>query len=293
MTTPAPHAPHTSSPSDAHNDSGCCSNCGDDHAHQGPTGAEIVQRLGTGFAVLALVTPLLAIVLVLIGLTNTPLSFMPPVVGLALGGVQLFIAVGISVLAGRIHLKRHGNRDGTQRSISVVGHPAGTAVRSVLEELARLGAVSLVLVLHPVLNRAATGLWIGIGASVVWAVLATAQFVSARRRIQTPSEWSRETVQTVLDQGGRVGRVMGMRVIDLIGVFAFQIGASLLIAGGWVMVVATAVLSMATGLSILIMQQRSPADRPRSIWAFAPVGIGVFTVVLAIIFVLLPLSVTG
>jgi hypothetical protein len=44
-----------------------------------------------------------------------------------------------------------------------------------------------------------------------------------------------------------------------------------------VMVVGTMVLSIATGLSTLVLQRHDLAERSRSWWAFAPAGVGALT----------------
>ena len=55
-----------------------------------------------------------------------------------------------------------------------------------------------------------------------------------------------------------------------------------------IMTVATIVLSIASGLSTLIVQSLSPQRRKTSPWAFAPFAIGIVTAALAVIFVLAP-----
>lgn len=259
--TPSPEAPAAAGCEDPHDHTG--------HDH-GITGAEIVQQLIRGFAVLSLVLPLLAVVLLVAALAATPSTPLVALVGVVLGGVQLAVLVGTGVLVSR----------GDAR-LSL--HPGLLAARSALEEVLRVAAVLVTLVLWPAQARGPMGLWVGVGCAMVWAVLATVQSASARRRIARPSEWSREMVATLLLEKVGVRRTMVMRALDVLGLMLFQVGATVLVMASPVMAVATLVLSMATGLSTLVLARRAPSERPRSAWAFAPLGIGVLTAALALL----------
>lgn len=248
--------------------------CDDPHDHtghdHGPTGSEIVTGLVRGFSILSLVVPALAVVLVIAGLPLTPSTALVPLVGIVLGGLQLGVLVATALVASR-----------GDRRLSV--HPALMAARSVLEEVLRLAAVLLALVMWPAQPRGPIGLWIGIGCALVWVALTTAQLVSARRRIARPSDWSREMVATLLLEKVSVRRTMVMRVLDVVGLMLFQVGATVLVTAAPIMTVATIVLSIATGMSTLVQVRRSPAERVRSPWAFAPVGVGALTALLALL----------
>lgn len=244
--------------------------CDDPHHDHGRTGADVVSGLTRGFAILALVVPFLALVLLLASLAHAPSTPAVLLLGLLLGSLHLATLVGTTLVVART-------------SPRVALSPGLLAARSVLEEALRLAVVLLALVLWPTEPRSPIGLWLGVGCALVWAALATAQLVAARRRIVRPSDWSREMVATLLQEKVGVGRTMLVRLADITGLMLFQVGASVLVAAAPVMTVATIVLSMATGLSTLVLQRRSPAQRARSPWALAPLGIGLLLLVLALV----------
>lgn len=248
--------------------------CGDPHDHTGhvhpPTGAEIVTGLIRGFSVLTLVVPTLGLVLFVAALAVTPSTPLVLLVGTVLGGLQLGVLVGTGLLVSRGHAR-------------LALHPGLLAVRSVLDEVLRLAAVLLALVLWPAESRGPLGVWIGLGCALVWVVLTTIQLASARRRIASPSTWSQEMVATLMLEEVSVRRSMVMRLADVAGLLLFQIGATVLLAASPVMIVATVVLSVATGMSTLALQRRPPSERTGSAWAFAPLGIGLLTVGLAVL----------
>lgn len=250
----------------------CCGDPHDPHDHaghdHGPTGAEIATGLVRGFSVISLVVPFLAVVLLLASLAAAPSTPLVLLIGIILGGLQLGVLVATGLVVAR-----------GDRRLSV--HPGLVVARSLLEEVLRVAAVLIALVLWPAEARGPMGLWVGVGCALVWAALATAQLVSARRRIARPSDWSREMVATLLLEKVGVRRTMVMRVLDVVALMLFQVGATVLIMAAPVMVVATVVLSVATGLSTLVLLGRSPSERVRSPWALAPLGVGALAVVLA------------
>ncbi len=261
----------TSTPSPAAEPDACGS---DPHAHtghdHGPTGSDIVGGLVRGFSILSLVVPAFGVVVVLAALASTPSTPLVALLGLVLGGLQLacLVITGLVVQRG-------------DRRLSV--HPALVTARSVLDEILRLAVVLWALVLWPAQPHGPIGLWIGVGCAVVWIALTTAQLVSSRRRIASPSDWSQEMVATLLLEKVSVRRTMVVRLLDVVGLVLFQIGATVLITAAPVMAVATIVLSIASGLSTLMLVRRAPSDRLRSAWAFAPLGIGVLTAALALL----------
>lgn len=248
--------------------------CADPHDHTGhdhpPTGADLVRDLVRGLSVLALVLPVLGLVLLVAILPLAPSSVLVLALGLALGAVQLLVLVGTSLFVAR-----------TRARLAV--NPGLMAVRSVTEEALRVAAVLLALLLWPGDSRAELGVWLGVGAALVWLALATAQTVSTRRRIARPSEWSKNAVATMLDARVTARSSVGMRLLDVLGTVFFQIGATVLVILAPVLVVGTAVLSIGSGLATLVLQRRSAAERARSLWAFAPFGIGVLTLGLAVL----------
>ena len=253
---------------------GCGSSCADSHDHaghdHGPTGADIVAGLGSGLAVVSLVIPALAVVMVLGILAYAPLTPLPILLGIALGGAHLLVLVLLSQFVTRI--------DGR-----LATSPLLLGTRSVVEELLRLAAVLVALLLWPADRHGALGLWIGAGAALVWMGLATIQTISARRRIASPSDWSKNAVATLLAERVSVRRSMSMRVLDVVGAVCFQLGATMLIAMSSVMVAGTIALSIATGLSTLVLHRRSSAERARSAWAYAPLGVGVLALALGVL----------
>lgn len=262
--TPAP-APSDDAVTDA---------CGDPHDHSDhdhpPTGAEIVTGLIRGFSVLTLVVPALGLAMLIACLAATPSTPLVLFVGTVLGGLQLAVLVATSVFVSRSHAR-------------LALHPGLLAARSVLEEVLRVAAVLLALVLWPAEARGPMGLWVGAGCALVWVVLTTVQLASARQRIASPSSWSQEMVATLLLERVSVRRSMVIRAADVVGLMLFQLGATVLVAASPVMVVATIVLSVATGFSTLALQRRAPSARTGSPWAFAPLGIGLLTAALALL----------
>ncbi|SHW55145.1 Uncharacterised protein [Mycobacteroides abscessus subsp. abscessus] len=248
--------------------------CGSDHDH-GPTGNDVVHALGRGFAILSLLTPLLALVLLAACLVATPTSAGVLFLGIGLGLAHL----ALMLVAGTV---------GAKKGPAMTTSPWFLVGRVAIEELLRLLVALIALVTLSWQWRGALGLWIGVGAMLVWAILATVQLASSRRRIARPSDWSKETVLSVLDGGISVRRAMTVRFVDIAGLFLFQLGACTLVTAAPIMTVATIVLSIASGLSTLIVQSLSPARRKNSPWVFAPCAIGVVTAALAVAFVLAP-----
>ncbi|MCT2149047.1 hypothetical protein M3D48_00170 [Dermabacter vaginalis] len=248
--------------------------CGSDHDH-GPTGNDVVHALGRGFAILSLLTPLLALVLFAACLVATPTSAGVLFLGIGLGLAHL----ALMLVAGAV---------GAKKGPAMTASPWFLVGRVAIEELLRLLVALIALVTLSWQWRGALGLWIGVGAMLVWAILATVQLASSRRRIARPSDWSKETVLSVLDGGISVRRAVTVRFVDIAGLFLFQLGACTLVTAAPIMTVATIVLSIASGLSTLIVQSLSPARRKNSPWVFAPCAIGVVTAALAVAFVLAP-----
>ncbi|GAA1484620.1 hypothetical protein [Brachybacterium fresconis] len=238
-----------------------------DHDHP-PTGADLVQDLVKGLSVLTLVLPVLGVVLLLAILPLAPTSPLVLMLGVGLGAAHLVALVATSMFVAR-----------TRKQLAV--NPGLVAVRSALEEVLRVAAVLLALLLWPADIRAELGVWVGAGAALVWLALATAQTVSTRRRIARPSEWSQDAVATLLaERVGARGAVL-MRLLDIVGTLTFQVGATVLVILSPVLVIGTAVLSIGSGLSTLVLQRRAPAERSRTPWAYAPLGIGLLTLALA------------
>lgn len=256
-------------------DASCGAGCGGDpHDHtghdHGPTGAEIVTSLVRGFSVLTLVVPALILALLVVSLVATPSTPLVLLLGVVLGGLQLGALVATSLVVAR-----SGER--------LAASPAPLAARSLLEEVLRLATVLTALVMWPSEPRGPLGLWVGAGCAVVWGVLATIQMASARRRLATESAWSTEMVATLLAEGVSPRRTIAVRLADVAGTLLFQVGATVLVAAAPVMVVATTVLSIGTGLSTLVLHRRPPSARVRSPWALVPLAMGVLSVVLAVI----------
>ncbi|PWH06865.1 hypothetical protein DEO23_08155 [Brachybacterium endophyticum] len=249
--------------------------CGTDpHDHTGhdhpPTGADIVTSLVRGLSIVSLVIPALALVMVLAALAIAPATPLPAVLGLALGALHLLVVVLTSLFVTKV-----------QSRLAV--NPGPMAVRCTVEEVLRLAAVLLAGLLWPFERPGPLGVWLGLGAALVWLALATAQTVSARRRIARPSPWASDAVETFLTEKVGVRRSMVLRVLDVAGTACFQIGASVLIVLSPVMTIGTIVLSIASGLSTLILQRRSPGERVRTAWAYAPFALGVLTLALAVL----------
>lgn len=271
--TPRPDGA-SGTPAAAPSDGPATASCADPHDHSDhdhpPTGAEIVTGLIRGFSILTLVVPALGLLMLIACLAATPSTPLVLFVGTVLGGLQLVVLVATSVFVARSHAR-------------LALHPGLLAARSVLEEVLRVAAVLLALVLWPAEARGPMGLWVGAGCALVWVVLTTAQLASARRRIASPSSWSQEMVATLLLEKVSVRRSMVIRATDVVGLMLFQLGATVLVAAAPVMVVATIVLSVATGFSTLALQRRAPSERTGSPWAFVPLGLGLLTAVLALV----------
>ncbi|WP_193104334.1 hypothetical protein [Brachybacterium sp. FME24] len=254
--TPGPTDPHCADPHD---------HTGHDHP---PTGADLVQDLVKGLSILALVIPVLAVVLLLAILPLAPTSPVVLLLGIALGAAHLGSLVVTSLFVAR-----------TRTQLAV--NPGLLAVRSAVEEALRVAAVLLALVLWPADIRAELGVWVGAGAALVWLTLATAQTISTRRRIARPSDWSKDAISTLLAERVGARSAVVMRLLDVIGTLTFQVGATVLVILSPVLAIGTVVLSIGSGLSTLVLQRRSPAERARSAWAYAPLAIGVLTLALA------------
>lgn len=247
--------------------------CDDPHDHtghdHGTTGAEIVTSLVRGFSILSLVIPAIALIVIVAALVAPPSTPLIGALGLLLGGLQLGALIGTGLVVQR-----------GDRRLSV--HPGLHVARSILEEVLRVAVVLLAFVLWPAEAGGPMGLWIGAGCALVWIALATAQSVSSRRRIARESAWSTEMVATLLAEHVSVNRTLVMRVLDVVAVVLFQIGATMLIAAAPVMTLATIVLSIASSLSTLMLMRRTPSQRLRSAWALAPLAIGALTLLLAL-----------
>jgi hypothetical protein len=246
----------------------------DSHDHTGhdhpPTGSDIVSALVRGLSIVALVIPAIAVVAVIIALAAAPSTPVPLLLGIGLGALQLVVVVLTSLFVSKVQSRLAAN-------------PGPMAVRSVVEEVLRLAAVLFAGLLWPMEALGRLSVWIGLGAALVWLALATAQTISARQRIARPSAWATEAVGTFLTEKVGVRRSMVLRVLDVIGTVCFQIGATVLIMLSPVMAIGTIVLSIATGLSTLVLQRRSPGERIRSLWAFAPFALGLLTLALALL----------
>ena len=259
--TPAESRPHCDDPHDPHDHSG--------HDHP-PTGADLVRDLVKGLSIQALLIPAIAMVLLVAILPFAPVTPVPLLLGIGLGALQLVSLVATSLFVAR-----------TRRQLAV--NPGLVAVRSILEEVLRIAALLLALVLWPASIRSELGVWIGAGCALVWLALATAQTVSTRRRIARPGEWSEEAISTLLDQRVGARSTVVMRLLDVLGTVMFQVGATVLVILSPVLAIGTTVLSIGTGLSTLVLHRRPPAERAGSPWAYAPLALGALTLVLATI----------
>ncbi|AXK44721.1 hypothetical protein [Brachybacterium saurashtrense] len=248
--------------------------CDDPHDHSGhdhpPTGSELVRDLVKGLSIQALLIPALGVVLLLAILPFAPVTPVPLLLGIALGALQLISLVATSLFVAR-----------TRRQLAV--NPGLLAVRSVVEEVLRVAAVLLAVLLWPADLRTELGVWVGAGCALVWLILATAQTVATRQRIARPGEWSKEAISTLLSQRVGARSTVLMRLLDVAGTVMFQVGATVLVILSPVLVIGTAVLSIGIGLSTLVLHRRPPADRARSPWAYAPVGLGLLALVLAVL----------
>lgn len=246
----------------------------DPHDHTGhdhpPSGADLVRELVQGLSIVSLLIPALGVVLLLAILPMAPSTPLVLALGLALGAGHLASLVATGLFVAR-----------TRKQLAV--NPGLLAVRSAIEEALRLAAVLLALLLWPGDLRGELGVWIGGGAALVWVALATAQTVSTRRRIARPSEWSEDTVATLLAERVSARSTMVMRLLDVVGSITFQVGATVLVILNPALVIGTLVLSIATGLSTLVLHRHAPATRSSSPWAYAPLVIGLITLGLAVL----------
>lgn len=244
----------------------------DPHDHTGhdhpPTGADLVRDLVKGLSIQALLIPALGVIMLIAILPFAPVTPVPLLLGLALGAAQLVSLVATSLFVSR-----------TRRQLAV--NPGLLAVRSVVDELLRVAAVLLALLLWPGDIRADLGVWVGAGCALVWVILATAQTVATRRRIARPGEWSEDAISTLLSHRVGARSTVVMRLLDVAGTMMFQLGATVLVILSPVLVIGTAVLSIGTGLSTLVLQRLAPAERSRSPWAYAPFVLGLVTAGLA------------
>lgn len=248
--------------------------CGDAHDHSGhdhpPTGADVVRALVPALSIVSLVIPALGVVLMVSILAYTPSTPLALLVGVSLGALQLLTLIATSLFVAR-----------TRAQLAV--SPGLLAVRSIVEEVLRLVAVWSATLLWPADERGPLAVWVGAGTALVWVAVATVQSLRTRARIARPSEWSTNAVATLLTEGLSVRRTMLMRVLDVVGAITFQLGATILLMLSPAMLVATVVLSVATGLSTLVLQRRSPAERVRSPWSFVPLALGVLVLGLAVL----------
>lgn len=246
----------------------------DPHDHTGhdhpPSGADLVRELVRGLSVLSLLIPALGVVLLLAILPVAPSTPLVLALGLALGAGHLASLVATGLFVAR-----------TRKQLTV--NPGLQAVRSAVEEALRVAAVLLALVLWPDEGRGELGVWIGAGAALVWLALATAQTIGTRRRLAHRSEWSEGTVATLLAERVSARSTVVMRLLDVVGSMTFHVGATVLVILSPVLVVGTLVLSIASGLSTLVLQRHAPADRSSSPWAYAPLVIGLITLGLAVL----------
>lgn len=258
--TPAAERPETSP------------HCDDPHDHTGhdhpPTGADLVRDLVKALSIQTILIVALAVVMLLAILPAAPMSPLPLLLGIVLGAAQLAVLVGTSLFVSR-----------TRRQLAV--NPGLLAVRSAAEEVLRVAAVLLAVLLWPADIRPDLGVWVGAGAALVWLVLAAAQTVTTRHRIAKPGEWSKEAISTLLSQRVGARSTVIMRLLDVIGTAAFQIGATVLVILSPVLVIGTVVLSIGIGMSTLVLHRRPPAERSRSPWAYAPLVLGLLALALA------------
>ena len=246
----------------------------DPHDHTGhdhpPSGADLVRDLFRGLSIVSLLIPVAIVVMILAVLPFAPSTPLPLLLGLGLGAAHLLSLILTSLFVSR-----------TRRQLAV--NPGLLAVRSAVEELLRVAAVLLALVLWPGEQRGELGVWIGAGAAVVWMVLATAQTVATRRRIASPSAWAEDAVATLLHHRVNARSTVVMRLLDVVGTACFQVGATVLVILSPVLAIGTAVLSIGSGLSTLVLQRRPPAERAGTPWTYVPLGVGVLTLLLAVL----------
>ncbi len=247
--------------------------CDDPHDHTGhdhpPTGADLVRDLVKGLSIQALLIPAVGVVLLLAILPVAPLSPVTLLLGIGLGAAQLISLIATSLFVAR-----------TRTQLAV--NPGLLAVRSVVDELLRVAAVLLAILLWPADIRSELGIWVGAGCALVWLILATAQTVTTRQRIARPGEWSEEAISTLLAHRVGARSTVVMRLLDVLGTVMFQVGATVLVILSPVLVIGTVVLSIGVGLSTLVLHRRPPAGRSRSPWAYAPFGLGLLALLLAV-----------
>lgn len=278
--TNAPHttedhvtADHTAADHTINPHTQSCS-CGSDHNH-GPTGADIVRGLGRGFAILTCAVPALALLLVAEALFFTPTSPLPILLGIGLGLGQIAVVIAMSTISRKV-------RD------SLASTPVFLAARVIVEEALRVAVVLIGLLIFHNEKYGPLGLWIGVGAMGVWAVLTTSHVALARTRILKPGDWSKGTVLSMLEENISVKRAMTLRFLDIAAVLLFQVAATTLVTVAPIMIVATFVLSLASGLSTLVLQRMPAPRRQHSAWAYAPITLSVLLSAFAHIFVLVP-----
>src|SRR5699024_5779499 len=126
--------------------------CDDPHDHPGhdhpPTGADLVRDLVQGRPIQALLLPAPGVVLLVAVLPFAPLTAVPLLLGIGLGALQLISLVATSLFVSR-----------TRRQLAV--NPRLLGVRSVVEELLRVAAVLLAVLLWPADVRPDLGIWVG------------------------------------------------------------------------------------------------------------------------------------
>lgn len=253
-------------------DTGASACASDPHDHTGhdhpPSGADIVRALLPALSIQALVLPGLGVLLLLAILAFAPSTPLVLLLGVSLGALQLLSLVVSSIFVAR-----------TRARLAV--SPGLMAVRSSVEEILRLAAVLTAVLIWPADVRGDLAIWVGSGAALVWVLVAIVQTVRARRRIASPSDWSKDAVSTFVESGISVRRSMIMRTLEVIGTIAFHVGATVLVMLSPLMVVGTAVLSIGSGLSTLVLQRRPARERASTPWALAPLGIGLLTLGLA------------
>src|SRR5690625_7722495 len=96
--------------------------------------------------------------------------------------------------------------------------------------------------------------------------LATAQTVATRRRLTRPSEWAERTVATMLAERVSARSTVLMRLLDVLGSITFQVGATVLVILTPVLAIGTFVLSVASGLSTLVLHQIGRASCRARVW---------------------------
>ena len=255
-----------------HTESGCA--CGSDHDH-GPTGAEVVKHLATGYAVLSLLIPLVSLLILISAGFLAPSDPTVLIFGIGLGLVQLLILLLMGIAAKNL-------------SSLPTYSPAFLIARVALEEVARLAIVLTALLLYPTENKTALGLSLGAGAMLVWTLVTTWQNIKSRNQILKPLEWSKTTVLTVVNSGISVRQAMSLRFLDILALLLFSVSATALVATAPVMIIACMSLSVAAGLSTLIIGKMPAERRQRTLWVFAPIIISIIVTALVVFLAILP-----